>query len=87
MKALTGPRVAVLSVDGLDTHEGQIMVLDSKLKELDNALESFRTELGAQAWAQNGGRLRHRVRPHAARSTPEAPTTAPARWPCSPAAT
>jgi uncharacterized protein (DUF1501 family) len=52
MKAPTGPRVAVLSVDGLDTHEGQIMVLDSKLKEFDNALESFRTELGPQAWAR-----------------------------------
>jgi len=52
MKALTGPRVAVLSVDGLDTHEGQIMVLDSKLKEMDNALESFRTELGPHIWAR-----------------------------------
>jgi uncharacterized protein (DUF1501 family) len=52
MKAPTGPRVAVLSVDGLDTHEGQMMVLDSKLKEFDNALESFRTELGPQAWAR-----------------------------------
>jgi uncharacterized protein (DUF1501 family) len=52
MKALTGPRVAVLSVDGLDTHEGQIMVLDSKLKEMDSALESFRTELGPQVWAR-----------------------------------
>lgn len=52
MKALTGPRVAVLSIDGLDTHEGQILTLDSKLRELDTALDTFRTELGAHVWAR-----------------------------------
>jgi uncharacterized protein (DUF1501 family) len=52
MKAATGPRIAVLSVDGLDTHDGQVGRLDAKLAELDNGLDAFRTELGSDIWAR-----------------------------------
>jgi uncharacterized protein (DUF1501 family) len=50
MKQEAGPRVAVLSVGGLDTHSGQIMLLDAKLKDFDTALGAFRTELGEAIW-------------------------------------
>lgn len=49
MTADNGPRIAALSVDGWDTHVGQVSVLSSKLGALDTALDDFRVEMGA-AW-------------------------------------
>jgi uncharacterized protein (DUF1501 family) len=46
------PRIAVLSVGGLDTHSGQILLLDQRLKELDQALGAFRSELGEPVWSK-----------------------------------
>jgi uncharacterized protein (DUF1501 family) len=42
-----GPRIAVITVDGLDTHDKQIEVLDRRLKALDDALAAFKARLGA----------------------------------------
>ena len=52
MKAPTGPRVAVLSVGGLDTHDGQVKLLDASLEQLDIGLAAFRSELGESMWAR-----------------------------------
>lgn len=50
MKRSEGPRIAVVSLDGLDTHSGQMSLLDTRLQELDNALNVFRAELGTTLW-------------------------------------
>jgi uncharacterized protein (DUF1501 family) len=50
MKLSDGPRIAVISLDGLDTHSGQMILLDTRLQELDTALSVFRTELGTTLW-------------------------------------
>jgi uncharacterized protein (DUF1501 family) len=50
MRQERGPRISVLSVGGLDTHDGQISLLDARLKGLDTALGDFRAELGEPAW-------------------------------------
>jgi uncharacterized protein (DUF1501 family) len=52
MKAQSGPRIAVLSLGGLDTHDGQIRLLDSSLEQLDNGLAAFRNELGESMWSR-----------------------------------
>ena len=55
LRANSGPRVAVLSVSGWDTHssqgtlEGQTM---NRLSLLDRCIGVFRQELGAAAWGQ-----------------------------------
>ena len=51
MRAETGPRIAVLDINGWDTHTGQTAYLAGKLAELDNSMEDFRIEMGA-AWAK-----------------------------------
>lgn len=50
MSAATGPRVAVLKIDGWDTHVGQTNLLSTKLADLDSSLDDFRLEMGA-SWA------------------------------------
>lgn len=50
MRAETGPRIAVLDINGWDTHIGQTAYLANKLAELDNSMDDFRIEMGA-AWA------------------------------------
>lgn len=50
MRAATGPRIAVLSVDNWDTHANEGGVTGQfadRLRELDEALGDLRTELGA----------------------------------------
>ncbi|MEJ1161581.1 DUF1501 domain-containing protein [Prosthecomicrobium sp. N25] len=47
----TGPRIAVLSVTGFDTHINQASALAAVLGQLDTALDDFRTVSGA-AWSQ-----------------------------------
>lgn len=42
-----GPRIAVLSVDDWDTHLNQRALLSARFKNLDNALQSFRTAIGS----------------------------------------
>jgi uncharacterized protein (DUF1501 family) len=44
----TGPRVAVLSVGGWDTHVNQGSALAAVLGSLDTALDDFRVEMGAE---------------------------------------
>lgn len=51
MRAVDGPRIAVLNIDGWDTHGGQKAILNGKLADLDSALQDFRTEIGS-AWDQ-----------------------------------
>jgi len=53
----TGPRIAALSVDGLDTHASQISTLDSKLGEIDACLGAFKSAMlkatdGADVWKE-----------------------------------
>jgi uncharacterized protein (DUF1501 family) len=53
MRAATGPRVAVLSVGGWDTHSdegGLTGQFNDRLMELDQGLGDFKTEIGTQ-WA------------------------------------
>lgn len=45
MLSETGPRIAVLSIDGWDTHVGQTSILSDKLADLDLAMRDFRDEL------------------------------------------
>ena len=57
MSEADGPRVAVLSVDGLDTHSDQLSVLDRKLLEFDTGLGAFKTAMtsspgGTDAWRE-----------------------------------
>ncbi len=47
----TGPRVAVLEMEGWDTHAGQVPRLKNQLKQLDDALAALKTNLG-DAWAR-----------------------------------
>ncbi len=54
MRAETGPRIAVLSVGGWDTHADQGTLtgqFNNRLLELDQALGDFKTEIGA-AWSK-----------------------------------
>jgi uncharacterized protein (DUF1501 family) len=54
MRAATGPRIAVLSVGGWDTHADQGGItgqFNDRLLELDEALGDLKTELGA-VWAK-----------------------------------
>lgn len=54
MRVDTGPRIAVLSVEGFDTHVdqgGATGQLATRLGELDGGIADFRTEMAA-AWAQ-----------------------------------
>ena len=53
MRAATGPRISVLSVEGWDTHSQQGALtgaFSDRLRDLDEALGDFKTELGG-AWA------------------------------------
>lgn len=50
MSAATGPRLAVLSIDGWDTHVNQTATLTTRLTGLDDALGDFRTAIGDAAW-------------------------------------
>lgn len=55
MARTNGPRVAVLSIDGLDTHSGQIAVLDRRLSDLDSGLKAFKDTLDGgnrNAWSK-----------------------------------
>lgn len=49
MTALSGPRIAVLKIDGWDTHAGQSTILSAKLADLDTSLDDYRREMGV-AW-------------------------------------
>jgi len=46
LAAETGPRIAVLNVDGWDTHITQTATLTSNLGNFDNALDDFRIAIG-----------------------------------------
>jgi uncharacterized protein (DUF1501 family) len=50
MKDPAGPRIAVLSTGGWDTHATQASVLTAKLGELDACLDAFRIEMDEAAW-------------------------------------
>ncbi|MEI7598421.1 MAG: DUF1501 domain-containing protein [Aestuariivirga sp.] len=50
LKEPAGPRIAVLSTVGWDTHAGQTSILTEKLSELDACLDAFRIEMGEAAW-------------------------------------
>lgn len=50
LKDPAGPRIAVLSTGGWDTHAGQTSILSAKLSELDVCLDAFRIEMGEAAW-------------------------------------
>ena len=52
MRTTLGPRVAVLSIGGLDTHDGQIGLLDASLEQLDIGLAAFKSELGEAMWGR-----------------------------------
>lgn len=55
LKATDGPRIAVVSAEGWDTHaeEGaKTGYIATALAELDTALADFKTAVGAAAWAQ-----------------------------------
>ncbi len=47
-----GPRVAVLEMEGWDTHAAQLPRLKNQLKQLDDALGALKTGLG-DAWARS----------------------------------
>lgn len=49
MRAEIGPRIAVLNIDGWDSHVNQTALLSGKLADLDAAMGDFRAEIGA-AW-------------------------------------
>ena len=49
MAANEGPRIAVLNVDGWDTHSSESATLATKLADLDSSLDIFRRVLGP-AW-------------------------------------
>jgi uncharacterized protein (DUF1501 family) len=51
MRADNGPRVAVMSVGGFDTHVGQNGILAGQLKAFADALDDFRVTM-KEAWAQ-----------------------------------
>jgi len=51
MKQPNGPRIGVLTIDGLDTHDNQIAVLDRQLSEIDNGLSAFKTGLPTAVWS------------------------------------
>lgn len=50
LKDPAGPRIAVLSTGGWDTHATQASILTTKLSELDACLDAFRIEMGEAAW-------------------------------------
>ena len=50
LKDPAGPRIAVLSTGGWDTHATQASFLTTKLSELDACLDAFRIEMGEAAW-------------------------------------
>ena len=50
LKDPAGPRIAVLSTGGWDTHATQASILTTKLSELDACLDAFRIEKGEAAW-------------------------------------
>ena len=50
LKDPAGPRIAVLSTGGWDTHATQASILPTKLSELDACLDAFRIEMGEAAW-------------------------------------
>lgn len=52
MSKSDGPRIAVMSIGGLDSHASQIDLLQVRLSELDTGLLSFRTALGEALWAK-----------------------------------
>jgi uncharacterized protein (DUF1501 family) len=52
MKASNGPRIAVLALGGLDTHDSQMRLLDARLQDLDNGLAAFRSEMGEREWSR-----------------------------------
>ena len=47
MSAATGPRIGVITVEGLDTHASQVSLLDALLANFDNGLDTFRTKMRA----------------------------------------
>ena len=47
MRDEAGPRIAVLKLDGWDTHIGQISILSNKLADLDAAMQDLREALGS----------------------------------------
>lgn len=49
MRAESGPRIAVLDINGWDTHIGQTSILSAKLADLDASMQDFRVEMGS-AW-------------------------------------
>jgi uncharacterized protein (DUF1501 family) len=51
LRALNGPRIAALEIDGWDTHAAQANRLTGPLKQLDAGLVALKTALGA-AWAE-----------------------------------
>ena len=48
----TGPRIGVLDTTGWDTHVTQGDALDTKFRELDRAIQGFRSELNRETWNQ-----------------------------------
>ena len=50
LAASSGPRIAVLSVDGWDTHVNQTATLTTRMTGLDSALANFKKALGPGAW-------------------------------------
>jgi uncharacterized protein (DUF1501 family) len=58
-----GPRIAAISLDGWDTHAGQVGQLNTRLSYLDAVLDGLNTGLERRVEQHRGGG-RHRVRPH-----------------------
>ena len=87
--AADGPRIAVLSVGGFDTHATRAARPASSPMcsgELDQGIQDFKTTVGA-AWSQTVVVHGDRVRPHRYASTAtKAPITASPRWRCLPGA-
>lgn len=52
MRDEKGPRIAVLDINGWDTHVGLESILRPKLADLDNSLQDFKDLIGPAAWSK-----------------------------------
>jgi uncharacterized protein (DUF1501 family) len=75
-----GPRIAAISLDGWDTHAGQVGQLNTRLSYLDAVLDGLNTGLGASGATPWWWPPPSSAAPPGS-TAPAAPTTAPARPP------
>ena len=48
----TGPRIAAPSIEGWDTHSSQVTTFNTRLNELGDGLNQFKTAIGDAAWGK-----------------------------------